>query len=422
MTAANVPTPLTTISGGINRLRVKAAADKNSLYDLLNGYVTLSNTVKVRPGSYRNAALDTATKGLVWFDGSFHTFCNEVVDVPSGYTLHVICHPAVNTEITVTGSLTTEVLSGSGLGGPGGFERDGVGLCTVTAEEGAGAAFGSMDPTLFSGGTIGALFECANILYLVMPVGTAQNFFETIELTNSTGSTTNTYSESAATFTTAADALDWGGAYSDCPCWHWTATGDPDFTESNSTAVTFTGLNLQGYEAIAIKEIHFAQPFMGFLYVAAEFEPDTSGLGSIFHYWIQVDDETSAWAANTDYQIGDIVIPVSADTGFFYVASRASAPNPMWTPNTAEEVGNKVEPTVPNGYYFTCISTFGTNPTTSADEPTWPTADGATVEEFSQLTSDQLFTTATAAPQPATNTPNPNTTAKYSLLLGGSST
>src|SRR6202012_1311854 len=90
---------LTTIGGGINRLRTKAGADSNSLYDLLNGYVTAANTVKVRPGTIRNVNLaDTAgagmTKGLVAYEGAMHIFASQVVDVPDGYVLHVLSHPA----------------------------------------------------------------------------------------------------------------------------------------------------------------------------------------------------------------------------------------------------------------------------------------------------------------------------------------
>ena len=42
---------LTTAKGGINRLRDKGNASKDSLYDLLNGYVTQTNSIKPRPGT-----------------------------------------------------------------------------------------------------------------------------------------------------------------------------------------------------------------------------------------------------------------------------------------------------------------------------------------------------------------------------------
>ncbi len=85
--------PLTVIRGGINRLRVKGGARADSLYDLLNGFVTDSATVKIRPGTVRVAQLNPVTRGLCSFGGSIHVFASEVVDVPDGYTLNVLTHP-----------------------------------------------------------------------------------------------------------------------------------------------------------------------------------------------------------------------------------------------------------------------------------------------------------------------------------------
>jgi hypothetical protein len=85
--------PLTVLKGGINRLRTKGGARADSLYDLLNGYLTDDGTVHVRPGSLRVATLDSTTRGLTYFSGSRHTFAAAVVSVPTGYTLHVLVHP-----------------------------------------------------------------------------------------------------------------------------------------------------------------------------------------------------------------------------------------------------------------------------------------------------------------------------------------
>ena len=85
--------PLTTIKGGISRLRTKGGARADTLYDLLNGYVTEAGTVKVRPGTERVATLDPLTRGICAFGGSLHTFCHLPVAVPTGFTLNVICHP-----------------------------------------------------------------------------------------------------------------------------------------------------------------------------------------------------------------------------------------------------------------------------------------------------------------------------------------
>jgi hypothetical protein len=83
---------LTTIRGGINRLRTKGSPPEDSLYDLVNAYVTAAKTVKVRPGTLRPASVP-GTKGLCAFDGALHVFAAAQVDVPDGYVLHIITHP-----------------------------------------------------------------------------------------------------------------------------------------------------------------------------------------------------------------------------------------------------------------------------------------------------------------------------------------
>lgn len=85
---------LTSIGGGISRLRVKGAALKNSLYDALNCYVTMEQTVKIRPGTIRSAQLSSSTKGLIAFKNQFNVFSNDrTVTVPSGYSLNVLINP-----------------------------------------------------------------------------------------------------------------------------------------------------------------------------------------------------------------------------------------------------------------------------------------------------------------------------------------
>ena len=168
---------------------------------------------------------------------------------------------------------------------------------------------------------------------------------------------------------------------------------------------------------IPVKEIHFAAPYLGGLYVVAEFTVNSTiqnTYGSVFHYWIQSSTSGSSnneWTANTDHHIGDVVIPTSPN-GLTYIASRKNPANPVWTPTTQETVGNIVEPTVPNGFLFTCTNTEGATPSTGATEPVWPTQDGATVTENSTLASDQTITLAT----PASHTPTPTVPSRYSGL------
>jgi Concanavalin A-like lectin/glucanases superfamily len=170
---------------------------------------------------------------------------------------------------------------------------------------------------------------------------------------------------------------------------------------------------------IPLKEIHFASPFMGVLFVTAEFsvaDPVVlAQYGSVFHYWIQ---SGSTWVASKDRMIGDIVVP-SVLNGLEYVASRHGTPNPVWAPSVLHSVNDRVEPTVPNGFYFTAITTEGANPVSGATEPTWPTTDSATVTENSAVDSDQVASLVTAAPQPPTNVPGSTITTRYGNPAGG---
>lgn len=93
----STPTPLTAIQGGITRLRVKGAALKNTLYDMLNCYVTMQGTVKPRGGTIRNASLSNVTKGLLFFEGTFSVFAHTQTDVPDGYACNVLVNPVDST-------------------------------------------------------------------------------------------------------------------------------------------------------------------------------------------------------------------------------------------------------------------------------------------------------------------------------------
>lgn len=233
--------PLTVINGGINRLRVKGGARADSLYDLLNGYVTQAQTVKVRPGTLRHADLSSFdTRGLATVSGQLAVFSTSVQDVPDGYVNFVLQDPN--------------------------------------------------DPTQ------------------------------------------------------------------------------------------------------DLAQIHFAKPFLGFPYVVAEFAN-----GDVFHFWLR---DSGVWTADTDYLIGDIVIPATNNVGIAFEAVRISAPNPTWSPNTQESEGNIVEPVVYDGFFFTATSVSGDNPHTGATEPAWNASDGAT-------TIEEADSALTSAP---TVTPNPQNT------------
>jgi hypothetical protein len=156
------------------------------------------------------------------------------------------------------------------------------------------------------------------------------------------------------------------------------------------------------YDPIPIEKIHFAAPFMGALYVVAEFADST-----IYHFWLQ---DAEVWEYATVYSHGDLVRP-SVSTGLVYQASRLGDPYPAWAPNVPRFDADDgytqsiIEPTVYNDYYYTCVLTGGTNPRSGDIEPEWPTEDGAQVIEYADG-GDATETPAPPAP-PSTDTPSP---------------
>ncbi len=146
--------------------------------------------------------------------------------------------------------------------------------------------------------------------------------------------------------------------------------------------------------AATLVKIWFAKPFMGFIYVAAEFNT-----GDIFHYWLQ---NNGTWTANTVYTAGNIVLPPTA-TGFAYKAVRDMPPNSTWQPSVTVAANTIVEPVEATGYCYKAIAAAGTSPHTGTIEPTWPTTAGATLQEFGDfdLNSNDIGTTgASTAPGP----------------------
>lgn len=121
-----------------------------------------------------------------------------------------------------------------------------------------------------------------------------------------------------------------------------------------------------------LKEIHFAADYMGFLYVAAEFQN-----GETFHYWLQ---RTSVWQPDTVYFIGDVVEPTTP-TGLAYRANRIGEPGTAWAPNVERAIGDEVEPTEYNGYRYEVIEVYGATPRSGTTEPVWPESVGGVVTE-----------------------------------------
>jgi hypothetical protein len=133
-------------------------------------------------------------------------------------------------------------------------------------------------------------------------------------------------------------------------------------------------------EPIALSEINFASPFMGFPYVVATFEN-----GDTYHFWLQDGD---VWQADHIYKFGDIVVP-SVANGFAYQASRLLPANTQWAANVLRSLGDVVEPTVYNDFFYTVVDTQGDNPRSGTVEPIWPTTDGARINEDADGTSSE---------------------------------
>ena len=123
---------------------------------------------------------------------------------------------------------------------------------------------------------------------------------------------------------------------------------------------------------LPLLEIHFAAPFLGYLYVSAEWLN-----GDVFHYWLQ---DSSPWQANHVYLEGEIIQP-TVPNGYAYQANRLTPPGTLWAPLAPRIVGDVVEPTTANGYQYEVIDTIGLNPASGTTEPAWVAEDGAIVYE-----------------------------------------
>lgn len=120
-----------------------------------------------------------------------------------------------------------------------------------------------------------------------------------------------------------------------------------------------------------LKTIHFVGVILGELYLAAEFVD-----GTVRHYWLQ---NPATWQPNHVYLLGELVQP-STPNGYYYQAP-AGAEVPAWAPGTVYAVGDTIQPATPNGWTYTVVEVTGTSPTSGSEEPTWPTSAGAEVFE-----------------------------------------
>lgn len=122
---------------------------------------------------------------------------------------------------------------------------------------------------------------------------------------------------------------------------------EPKTIPASTPTVTCQVLIHPTEPSTALARIHFAGPFLGSLYVVAEFAD-----GLVRHYWLQ---GRSAWTASTMYREGDVVEPTNPN-GLSYRARRIGPPNPLWAPDVERNVGDRVEPTAANGYYYEVVN------------------------------------------------------------------
>jgi hypothetical protein len=104
-----------------------------------------------------------------------------------------------------------------------------------------------------------------------------------------------------------------------------------------------------------ITKVHFAQPFLGFIYAVIEWSD-----GNIYHYWMR---SSGTWAASTVYKVGDVIEPTTPN-GLAYQASRIGSANPPWTPSTPHNTNTQnATATSASPCVFTAATTALTNGT-----------------------------------------------------------
>jgi hypothetical protein len=127
----------------------------------------------------------------------------------------------------------------------------------------------------------------------------------------------------------------------------------------------------------ALTKIWEAFPFLGRLYVVAEFAD-----GVVQHYWVE---DPPNWSSNAEVASGGVIQPTS-ETGYYYENISLST-TPAWQANTDTAIGEFKQPTIANGYRYEAVASTGTPPLrTSNYQPTWPTVVGAQVIERRYIT------------------------------------
>lgn len=149
-----------------------------------------------------------------------------------------------------------------------------------------------------------------------------------------------------------------------------------------------------------LKQIHFAQPYMSYLYVVVEFNADGTIPGGIYHYWLQF---PATFQKSTQYKANDLVQP-AVPNGFYYRALQSESAALSWAAGVVHIWNDVVQPSVYNGFQYRAKYINGNGMYLSGEraasgqvEPIWPTEIGATVIEVS---SGAVNVEPPAAPEP----------------------
>jgi len=153
-----------------------------------------------------------------------------------------------------------------------------------------------------------------------------------------------------------------------------------------------------------LKAIHYALPFLGHLYVVAEFVD-----GVTRHYWLQTGP---GWQPNSMYQAGDLARPATGDNGLVYVVVNTHAGLPVWQPDVAYTVGDVVLPAVYTGYRYVVAEVSGERARSGEVEPVWPAVPDATVDEDAD-DSPRAGTPTSGGGQPPPGQPPRNPDPRY---------
>lgn len=130
-------------------------------------------------------------------------------------------------------------------------------------------------------------------------------------------------------------------------------------------------------EDVTLAKVWADYLFLGRQYVVAEFSD-----GNTYHFWLPSSAAAGSappWQADHNYNVDAAVQPTVLN-GFYYTIANNEFPQ-AWQPNKTYIVGDVIVPTTLNGWKYTLIEADGDNPSSGAEEPDWPTSDGATVSE-----------------------------------------